>query len=200
MSAAVLVEVNGAALALLVDEVLGYQEVIAQPLGVQLRSLQCYFGGSVLANGTHLLILDLQKALQRPIALKSTTPLKSIQTQILLADDSITMRHAATQMLQKQGFHVRIAKDGAEAWDELQTELPAALIIDIDMPKLNGFDVLDRMVNAGLSGSLPIIMISTQDTDDVYLRAQQLGVSRFINKPYLEEELLAALRFVGLVS
>jgi len=196
----VLVAANTRRLAIVVDRVLGYREIIAQPLGPQLATLQSYSGGSVLADGRHVLILDLHSLLRRRAtpARETRIDLSSNLPVALIVDDSITMRVAAEQMLEQRGMNTLMARDGAEALETLRQSLPDVLIVDIDMPKMNGFDLLRHLRLLYPEHNLPIIMISSRQGEADRTKARSLGVSCFLGKPYEESDLHDALLDTGI--
>ena len=142
----VLVAAREQRLAISVDHVVGYREIIAQPLGPQLAGLQCYSGGSVLADGTQVLILDIFRLLRQSESGEGKhAGGESITPLALIVDDSITMRVAAQQTLEHRGLTTIMARDGTEALETLRQGLPDVLIVDIDMPAMNGFDLLTHL-------------------------------------------------------
>lgn len=195
----VLVAAREQRLAISVDHVVGYREIIAQPLGPQLAGLQCYSGGSVLADGTQVLILDIFRLLRQSesgegkhAGRESVTPLA------LIVDDSITMRVAAQQTLEHRGLTTIMARDGTEALEKLSHGLPDVLIVDIDMPAMNGFDLLTHLRSLHPGHTVPIIMISSRQGKQDRARARALGVTSFLGKPYDREELTTALIDCGI--
>ena len=199
----VLIVANSARLGLVVDRVLGYREIIAQPLGPQLSVLQRYVGGSVLADGQQVLIVDLHRlVLQDNAGVMQATGARPLEQQstAMIVDDSITMRTAAEQMLKVHGIQCVIARDGAEALKLLRHELPDVLLLDIDMPKLNGFDVLRGLRKLQPHHQLPVVMISTRDNAVDRAEAKALGVAHFIGKPYSKDDLYAVLSELGVAS
>ena len=194
------VKVHGNEWLLEVDAVIGYRELVMQPLGPQLASLQRFTGGSVLADGRQVLILDLSRILDkndsRPVPRRRLQD--ALRPVALLVDDSLTLRVAADSMLQSWGIATRFARDGLEALDSVSTSVPDLLIIDIDMPRLDGFGLLERL-NAELGDARPpVIVISSRDNKTDRDRMAALGARRFLAKPYKERELQEALAAVGL--
>ena len=185
-----------------VDAVVGYREVIAQPIGPQLMSLKRFRGGSVLADGTAVLILDMP-------GLTQTTPVQTLQETArqarpvpvaLVVDDSITMRVAAEHFLEEQGIRSRMSRDGIEALSMLQQQLPDVLLLDIDMPRLNGLELLQHLRQMYPEHHLPIVMISTRNGKKEQDCARALGASHFIGKPYHAADLQRALSEIGILD
>jgi chemotaxis protein histidine kinase CheA/CheY-like chemotaxis protein len=195
----VLVAAREQRLAISVDHVVGYREIIAQPLGPQLAGLQRYSGGSVLADGTQVLILDIFRLLRQSESGEGKhAGRESITPLALIVDDSITMRVAAQQTLEHRGLTTIMARDGTEALETLRQGLPDVLIVDIDMPAMNGFDLLTHLRSLHPGHNMPIIMISSRQGKQDRARARALGVTSFLGKPYDRAELITALIDCGI--
>jgi chemosensory pili system protein ChpA (sensor histidine kinase/response regulator) len=183
--------------ALRVDRLQGNVEAVVKAIGPQLARVPGVAGATVLADGRVALILN-------PFALMEAAPaeagkvIESVQDQeraplILVVDDSLTVRKITTRLLQREGYRVATAKDGIEAIETLQDELPAVMLLDIEMPRMDGFEVA-RNVRADIrTRSLPIIMITSRTADKHRDHALDLGVNLYMGKPYQESELLAAI-------
>jgi chemosensory pili system protein ChpA (sensor histidine kinase/response regulator) len=204
--------------ALHVDEVLGNQEVVVKNLGPQLSRLPGMAAISVLASGAVALIynpvalaavhgekaLELQTAARRlpstaPDARgaepASQVPRPAPQVPlVLVVDDSITVRRVTQRLLQREGYRVSLAADGLQALERLQQERPAVVLSDIEMPRMDGFD-LARNIRADQSlADLPIIMITSRIAEKHHEHARALGVNHYLGKPYSEDELLRLVR------
>jgi len=198
-----LLSVGGECLAMPVPELDGYRELIVQDLGAQLHSLERYLGGAVLADGRQLLILNLHRLVQMHITAAKRpqtitgSPAIVPRLSALIADDSVTMRVAGERLLQRLGFQVHTARDGLEALDFLKRSLPSVLLLDIEMPGADGFDVVRRIRPELVAAEVPVIMISTRRGPQERQRARSLGIRHLIHKPYTETELREALEEVG---
>ncbi|MGH8847603.1 MAG: response regulator, partial [Polaromonas sp.] len=113
---------------------------------------------------------------------------------ILVVDDSITVRRVTQRLLQREGYRVSMAADGLQALERLQEERPAVVLSDIEMPRMDGFD-LARNIRADVRlNSLPIIMITSRIAEKHREHAKELGVDHYLGKPYAEEELMSLVR------
>jgi chemosensory pili system protein ChpA (sensor histidine kinase/response regulator) len=113
---------------------------------------------------------------------------------ILVVDDSITVRRVTQRLLQREGYRVAMAADGLQALERLQEELPAVVLSDIEMPRMDGFD-LARNIRADVRlNGLPIIMITSRIAEKHREHAKELGVDHYLGKPYSEEELMSLVR------
>jgi len=200
----VLMAVHGQHIALLVDRVIGYREIIAQPLGAQLSQLRRYLGGAVLADGRAVLIPDFNRLIDPTKSLPSSNwsaaNTNALRRTALIVDDSITMRTAAERMLLNFSIEPSIARDGAEAVELISQALPDVLLVDIDMPRMNGFDFLRHLRVLHPEHEIPVVMISTRDTDKDRNQARKLGAMDYLVKPYTESQMRNALTGVGVLS
>jgi chemosensory pili system protein ChpA (sensor histidine kinase/response regulator) len=114
--------------------------------------------------------------------------------RVLVVDDSLTVRKFTTRLLTREGFAVTTARDGIEALKVLGDHTPDAILLDIEMPRMDGFEFAKSIRNDAQSAHIPIIMITSRTADKHRSRAAELGVDRFLGKPYQEDELLGALK------
>ncbi len=205
-------------IALHVDEVLGNQEVVVRNLGPQLSRLPGLAGMSVLASGAVVLIynpvvlasiygqqaraLSADKA--EPHMLESahadapkTPVLMTSASQvplILVVDDSITVRRVTQRLLQREGYRVAMAADGLQALERLQEERPAVVLSDIEMPRMDGFDLVRNIRGDARWSDLPIVLITSRIAEKHREHAKELRVDHYLGKPYSEEELMRLVR------
>ena len=197
-------------LALHVDEVLGNQEVVVKNLGPQLSRLPGLAGMSVLASGAVVLIYNpvalgtVYSAQARQwLAAHDTTEdgtggLPHVAPQevplVLVVDDSITVRRVTQRLLKREGYRVSLAADGLQALERLREERPALVLSDIEMPRMDGFDLARNIRGDEAMKDLPIVMISSRTAEKHREHARSLGVNHYLGKPYPEEELLSLVR------
>ncbi len=200
-------------LALHVDEVLGNQEVVVKSLGPQLSGLPGLTGMTVLASGAVVLIYNpvalanvygeqARTSMQAPgAAAASAGPSQSAALQstlavplVLVVDDSITVRRVTQRLLQREGYRVALAADGLQALQRLREERPVVVLSDIEMPRMDGFDLARAIRADSALADLPIVMITSRMAEKHREHAVELGVSHYLGKPYAEEELLGLVR------
>ena len=204
-------------IAMHVDEVLGNQEVVVKNLGPQLSRLPGLAGMSVLASGAVVLIYnpvalstvygDQVRAASAglPVTLetegagtgKPATSMLAGPTQVplvLVVDDSITVRRVTQRLLQREGYRVALAADGLQALERLQEERPTVVLSDIEMPRMDGFDLARNIRADGALRGLPIIMITSRIAEKHREHAMELGVNHYLGKPYSDEELLSLIQ------
>jgi chemosensory pili system protein ChpA (sensor histidine kinase/response regulator) len=193
-------------IALQVDEVLGNQEIVVKNIGPQLARVIGVDGATVLGNGQVVLILNPIALASRDRLAPAVSPVPTVrQTRatessatsvptVMIVDDSLTVRKVTSRLLAREGYQVMTAKDGVDALEQLVAVIPDVLLVDIEMPRMDGFE-LTRTVRADQRlGSLPIIMITSRTADKHRQYALELGVNHYLGKPYQEDELL---RLVG---
>lgn len=204
----------GQRIAMHVDEIFGNKEVVIKNLGTQLARLPGLAGMAILVSGAVALIYN-------PVALAAvygatvqqysptraqeeqaaggviapTLTASELQTPlVLVVDDSITVRRVTQRMLQREGFRVVLAVDGLHAIEKLNLEIPAVVLSDIEMPRMDGFDLVRNIRSDAKLKHLPIVMITSRIAEKHRELAMELGVNDYLGKPYSEEGLLTVLR------
>lgn len=207
----------GQRLALHVDDVLGNREVVVKNLGPQLARLPGLTGMSVLASGAVVLIYnpvalatvygerakELAHQVQAAgdsavvadgLAMPGLSAAAEQLPLVLVVDDSITVRRVTQRLLKREGYRVAVAADGLLALEALLEERPAVVLSDIEMPRMDGFDLARNIRNDPRLKDLPIIMITSRIAQKHRDHAKELGVDHYLGKPYSEEELLALVQ------
>ncbi|MDP2793630.1 MAG: Hpt domain-containing protein [Sulfurisoma sp.] len=187
-------------IALEVDALLGNEEVVVKNIGPQLARVIGIAGATVLADGEVALIIN-------PIALASREALPVSLTQatmqcvteeavvaatptVMVVDDSLTVRKITGRLLAREGYHVITAKDGVDALEQLSEVVPDVMLVDIEMPRMDGFDLTRNVRADKRTRGVPIIMITSRIADKHRNYAMEIGVNHYLGKPYDEEELL----------
>lgn len=189
--------------ALQVDEIRGNQEVVVKNVGAQLSRVVGISGATVLGDGEIVLILN-------PVALASRAPLAAApgtvavsavpvaatvpaSPTIMVVDDSLTERKITSRLLKREGYQVVLAKDGIDALEQLREVTPDVLLSDIEMPRMDGFELLRNIRAEPRLAALPVIMITSWTTEKHRNLALELGASDYLGKPYDEEQLLVLI-------
>lgn len=199
--------------ALHVDEVQGSHEVVVKNLGPQLARVPGLAGMTLLASGQVALIYnpvslssaygdEAQRRMREAslgalglIGLGASGEDTALQAPlILVVDDSLTVRRVTKRLLEREGYRVTLAKDGLEALDALTREKPAAVLSDIEMPRMDGFDLLRNIRADATLQQLPVVMITSRIAEKHRDHALELGANHYLGKPYREEELIRILR------
>jgi len=188
-------------IALHADELLGNQEAVVKNIGPQLARLSGIAGATVLGNGAVVLILNPPQLAQRAAGISKTgkaikagkpaivKPLSNLPL-IMVVDDSLTVRKITSRMLIRAGYQVVTATDGVDALEQLEDFTPDVMLLDIEMPRMDGFALARELRRDPKTHDLPIIMITSRTADKHRDYAMQLGVNTYLGKPYQEDELL----------
>lgn len=189
-------------IALIVDEIVGNREIVVKNIGPQLASMSIIAGATVMGDGKVMLVLNpVQMAYREPISMEFSHPAAeaaapAVQTMptVMVVDDSLTMRKVITRLLAREGYHAVTAKDGVDALQQLQALTPDAILLDIEMPRMDGFEFTRAVRGDSRLAQIPIIVISSRTADKHRKLAAELGVNLYLGKPYQEDELLGHLR------
>lgn len=188
-------------IAVQVDELMGNREIVIKNIGIQLARVAGIDGATILGGGEIVLIIN-------PIALAARAPATgtatvasdaaapALQPTVMVVDDSLTVRKVLDRMLAREGYQVLVAKDGIEALEQLTEMVPDVMLIDIEMPRLDGFDLTRNIRADQRLNAVPIIMISSRTAEKHRQYAADIGVNHFVGKPFQEEavlELVASL-------
>jgi chemosensory pili system protein ChpA (sensor histidine kinase/response regulator) len=112
------------------------------------------------------------------------------QNTVMVVDDSLTVRRVTQRLLSREGYHVVLAKDGVDALEHLQSISPDVMLVDIEMPRMDGFDLTRNVRDDERTRAIPIIMITSRTAEKHRSYAMELGVNEYLGKPYQEEKLL----------
>ncbi len=186
-----------AQVAVLVDEVVGNREVVVKNIGPQLARLAGISGATVMGNGNVVLIINPVELARRHAAqqLQTTTPVMEIakpkrEPRVMVVDDSLTVRKITSRLLVRENYEVLTAKDGVDALQQLQETIPDVMLLDIEMPRMDGFELARNIRADKKLAGIPIIMITSRTAEKHRNFALELGVNEYLGKPYQEEELL----------
>jgi chemosensory pili system protein ChpA (sensor histidine kinase/response regulator) len=180
---------------LVVDELVGNREIVVKPVGPQVSGIRGVAGATILGDGRIVVILDMG-ALVRSGWRASTgvaAPVEDRRTFALVVDDSITVRRVTQRLLERNGMRVATAKDGVDALAVLQDQTPDIILLDIEMPRMDGYEFAAQVRNDPRVADIPIVMITSRVGEKHRARAIELGVNDYLGKPYQENQLLDAI-------
>jgi chemosensory pili system protein ChpA (sensor histidine kinase/response regulator) len=190
-----------------VDEMIGNQEVVVKNIGPQLTRVSGIAGATVLGSGEIVLIInpvqlaqrtDVQmfdpEAEERVASERVRAQATSGRPLVMVVDDSLTVRKITSRLLVREGFDVVTAKDGVDALQVLGDQMPDVILLDIEMPRMDGFEFTKTIKGDTKFSHIPIVMITSRTADKHRHRAKELGVDLYLGKPFQEEELLRNLR------
>lgn len=188
-----------------VDNLIGSREIVVKPVGPQLSTMRGITGATIMGDGGVVLIIDLG-VLVRAESIReelATEPLLSApavaepeihEPVIMVIDDSITVRKVTTRMLERNNYRAVSAKDGVDALAQLQEMQPDVMLLDVEMPRMDGFELATNVRNDERLKDIPIIMITSRTGQKHRDRASKIGVNVYMGKPYNETELLENIK------
>ena len=190
----------GQSIAILVDQLIGSRsQIVVKPIGSQFATVNVIAGATILGDGQVCLILDGQNIARQVQASTRGHTLNAHQDKqrhrdqrrlIMIVDDSVTVRKVTSRLLERQGFDVITAKDGVDAIEQLENVKPDLMLLDIEMPRMDGFEVTNLVRHHEVHRDLPIIMITSRTGEKHRERAFSLGVTNYMGKPFQEADLL----------
>ncbi|MGE6361151.1 Hpt domain-containing protein [Psychrobacter glacincola] len=195
---------SGQNIALQVDQIAGSRiEVVVKPLGQQLSNLPGISAATIMGDGSVMLILDLIALMRNAQLVKNISQSADskrsrleFKSTILVVDDSVTVRKVTSRFLERQGFTVAVAKDGVDAIEILQDMIPDMILLDIEMPRMDGFEVATQVRHSKRLQHIPIIMITSRTGEKHRERALEIGVNDYMGKPFQEQELLNKIQHI----
>lgn len=191
--------------ALRVEGLMGSREIVVKPVGPQLSTLRGISGATIMGDGSVVLILDLAvlvrlSAVQNEGDVIDLTPeyVPEVQTKpvVMVVDDSITVRKVTTRLLERHGFEVIQAKDGVDALGQLQETIPDIMLLDVEMPRMDGYELAANMRGDDRTLDVPIIMITSRTGQKHRQRAMDVGVNVYMGKPYNDNALLEKIELL----
>jgi chemosensory pili system protein ChpA (sensor histidine kinase/response regulator) len=193
----VLVRAGEHSTALVTDELVGSREIVVKSVGPQVASVRGISGATILGDGRIVIILDMGALVRsewRGRAVDaSVRPTRDDRIFVLVVDDSITVRRVTQRLLERNGMRVMTAKDGVDAMALLQEHVPDMILLDIEMPRMDGYEVASQVRNDPRLVDVPIIMITSRVGEKHRARAIEIGVDDYLGKPYQESQLLDAI-------
>lgn len=192
----VLVRAGEHSTGLIADELVGSREIVVKSVGPQISSIRGISGATILGDGRIVVILDIGalvraewRGRQQPVQREKTDR----RTFVMVVDDSITVRRVTQRLLERNGMRVITARDGLDAVTLLQDNVPDIILLDIEMPRMDGYEVAAHVRNDPRLSNVPIIMITSRVGEKHRARAIELGVNDYLGKPYQEAQLLDAI-------
>jgi chemosensory pili system protein ChpA (sensor histidine kinase/response regulator) len=189
--------------------------VVVKNVGTQVARLAGILGATILGNGEIVLIINpvqlITRAPEPPVLAAvadmrgeatdvdgeasddAAPPMEAVPT-IMVVDDSLTVRRVTQRLLERSGYGVLLAKDGVDALRQLQEVKPDAMLVDIEMPKMDGYDLTRNVRGTRATADIPIIMITSRTAEKHRSKAFEVGVNEYLGKPYQEDELLRLLK------
>ncbi|MBS0228216.1 MAG: Hpt domain-containing protein [Proteobacteria bacterium] len=184
--------------AVAIDQVIGSREIVVKDGGPQLAAVPGVFGATIMGDGRVVVILDVAPLVRRYASMAHLeVPVEQAPAEeqrrvplVMVVDDSVTMRKVSGRVLERHGFEVATAKDGLDALEHMVDLVPDLMLLDIEMPRMDGYELATAMKADPRLRGVPIIMITSRTGDKHRQRAVDIGVERYLGKPYQESELM----------
>ncbi|WP_425600272.1 response regulator [Lysobacter arenosi] len=183
--------------AVCVDQVVGNREIVVKAVGPQVASVPGIFGATIMGDGRVVVILDVAPLVRRQMLLPRdhvpvvVAPVEQRRVPlVMVVDDSVTMRKVTGRVLERHNFEVLTAKDGIDALERMADRVPDLMLLDIEMPRMDGYELATAMKGDSRLRGVPIVMITSRTGDKHRQRAFEIGVERYLGKPYQEPELI----------
>ena len=200
-----LLDISDSPCALLIDDIIKPEEIVIKPLGTPLQNMPELIGAAILGDGQIAPVLDLfyllnRKAQSSKLKVQSQPEIqnsfletkskiqnpKSKIKNVLIVDDSPSVRHLTSNIIKNAGFQAIVAKDGLEALEILQSskDLPNIILTDVEMPRMDGYELLSSLKRSEVLQSIPVVMITSRTSEKHRRKAFDLGVSEYLTKPF----------------
>ncbi|WP_164914548.1 response regulator, partial [Xanthomonas translucens] len=182
--------------AVAIDQVLGNREIVVKPVGLQIASVPGIYGATITGDGRVVVILDVAPLVRRYLAQPARPVVEAAPTEqrraplVMVVDDSLTMRKVTSRVLERHNFDVIVARDGIEALERLDERVPDLMLLDIEMPRMDGYELATAMRADPRYRAVPIVMITSRSGEKHRQRAFEIGVQRYLGKPYQELDLM----------
>jgi len=184
--------------AVIVDRLIGNKEVVVKPLGLHMSLIPWLSGSTVSSNGEVTLMLDLPALAEVGLAAEEHDVEDAVEEEnkapvIMVVDDSITFRKVATKLLTREGYDVVEARDGVEAVEKLADVRPDAFLLDVEMPRMDGFELARHIRHTDAISDCPIVMVTSRTGSKHKNYATEIGVNDYFGKPFNNKELVASI-------
>src|SRR6056297_2150617 len=185
-----------------VAEIQGHREVVLKPVGPRISSIPGILGGTIMGDGQVIVLLDMAPLIERALTERRLPGMVEVEATaiseeevkrtplVMVVDDSITMRRVTARILEHYGLEVITARDGVEAVDMLFERVPDLMLLDIEMPRMDGFELATYVRDDTRLAHVPIMMITSRSGDKHRQHARELGVNRYLIKPYQEANMV----------
>lgn len=185
--------------ALLVDSISGQQEIIVKDLGTHLKRVQGISGATIMGDGSLVPILNINDFISidhQPVPVMDSLSSVAAESeyQIMIVDDSISVRQSISRLVKINGWIPTLAVDGVEATEKLDSFKPDVIVLDIEMPRMNGFEFMGVLRNHRRHRDVPVVMLTSRVSDKHRKKAEEVGVDHYLTKPYQEQQFVSLLQ------
>jgi chemosensory pili system protein ChpA (sensor histidine kinase/response regulator) len=193
----ILIRAGEQSTAIVTDELVGSREMVVKSVGPQIAGIRGIAGATILGDGRIVIILDMGALVRSEwrtrTSFEAVHPVEDKRTFALVVDDSITVRRVTQRLLERNGMRVMTAKDGVDALSILQEHIPDVILLDIEMPRMDGYELASHVRADARLADVPIVMITSRVGEKHRARAIEIGVNDYLGKPYQENQLLDAI-------
>jgi len=184
--------------AILVDEVLDTQDLVMKRMGKYVNNIHGVTGAAILGNGSIVPLLDLPELLRSSLSASYTTDYNNqtitqstiVTPRVMIVDDSLSVRKSLSLTMEKAGFDTLLAKDGIEAIEIIKNTMPTIMLVDMEMPRMNGLELSKYIRAHKETKNIPIFMITSRTTEKHREQAKLVGIDHYFTKPYNDNDLL----------
>ena len=185
--------------AVIIDSLIGQREIVIKSLGSHLRNVRGISGATILGDGSVVPILNVLELFWSQSGDFANIPITynadiEKPIEILIVDDSVSIRKVVSRLIDNQGWNSITAKDGVDALEKLQNYHPDLIILDIEMPRLNGYELLGKLRSNQTTKSIPVVMLGSRATKKHKDKSMALGAKAFVVKPYQDDEFVDLIR------
>lgn len=197
-----LVRTDNGPVGVVVDELVDGRYLVVTRLRAFVPRVRGVIGASILADGSVAPVLDIQELLRQPAPLMEITEIAEPEEQVrklpnvLVVDDSLSARRTLAQVISDVGLEPRTAVDGLDAIDAIEERMPDLILLDLEMPRMNGLELAAHLRSDQLTRDIPIVMVTSRSTAKHREQAHAAGIDAFITKPYQEDELAEQIRLL----
>lgn len=193
--------------ALVADAIIGRQEIVFKSLGPLLQNVPCIAGATIMGDGSLVPILQVEDLFDRKnmpshsshVLLEESIEGRKV-LEVLVVDDSISVRKVLSSFISRQGWHPMVAHDGVDAMEKIRVKKPDLILLDIEMPRMNGFEVLRALQSQSTYRAIPVLMLSSRSAVKYKNKAIELGAMGFVTKPFKDDELLSLINTLCISS
>ena len=191
---------------LVVDRLLGQRDLVVKPLDPKLGKVPNIAATAILEDGAPVLILDVEDVVRsidnllthaRPQKLAGPRDAAGLRRgkHVLVVDDSLTVREVERRLLENGGYEVAVAVDGMDGWNKLQNTAFDLLVADVDMPRLDGIELLRRVRALPRLSRLPVVIVSYREQEEYRMKGLDAGANYYLTKSsFHDETFLRAVR------
>jgi chemosensory pili system protein ChpA (sensor histidine kinase/response regulator) len=192
-------DVGGRRMAVTIENMIGKKEIVIKSLGDHLKHVKGISGATILGDGRVVPILNIEELVGSGpiITAGSEDTFQQIvgkQLEILIVDDSVSVRQVVARLMESQGWKTKTAKDGVEALEKIRESIPDLIVLDIEMPRMNGYEFLNAMFAQQRYKNVPVVMLTSRATSKHREKAMSLGAKGFVVKPYKNDEFINIIK------